>query len=191
MADTQRTRAALLALMADNVTKNISAQDLRDFMVTVMNSEFANEGDFWAQPKPDNIVTDKTIRGWIDYSQTIESTVTFGMVCVRTVSNTWMPADATDSTLNYELGVAGNSYVSGISTAQILRRGLIYDSLLSARFSGQIGMPIYLISDVVGSISVTIPTNSVKILGCVQPDGIGSVTSGKWRFDPEWSIVGT
>lgn len=191
MADTPRTRTALLALMADNVTKNISAQDLRDFMVTVMNTEFANEGDFWAQPKPDHITTDKTIRGWIDYSQTIESTVSFGGIVARTVSNTWIPADATDSTLNFELGVAGDSYETGVSTAQILRRGLIYDSGLSARFSGFIGLPIYLISDVAASLSVTIPTNSVKIIGCVQPDGIGSVTACKWRFDPDWSIIGT
>ena len=46
MADVQRTRAAILALMADNVTGQISAQDLRDFIVTVMESEFVNPGDF-------------------------------------------------------------------------------------------------------------------------------------------------
>lgn len=35
MADTIRTRAALLTLLADNVTGDISAQDLRDMLVTL------------------------------------------------------------------------------------------------------------------------------------------------------------
>ena len=36
MADTQRTRAAILNLFGDNVTGQISAQDLRDYVVTIM-----------------------------------------------------------------------------------------------------------------------------------------------------------
>lgn len=36
MANTRRTKAELLALIADNATGNISAQDVRDFLVTVM-----------------------------------------------------------------------------------------------------------------------------------------------------------
>jgi len=36
MVDTVRTKAALLALFADNTTGDISPQDLRDFLVTVM-----------------------------------------------------------------------------------------------------------------------------------------------------------
>jgi hypothetical protein len=35
MADTQRTLAALLALLADNITGDISPQDIRDFLVSV------------------------------------------------------------------------------------------------------------------------------------------------------------
>jgi hypothetical protein len=35
MADTQRTQAALLALLADNITGDISPQDIRDFLVSV------------------------------------------------------------------------------------------------------------------------------------------------------------
>jgi len=35
MADTIRTRAALLALLADNTTGEISAQDLRDMLVSI------------------------------------------------------------------------------------------------------------------------------------------------------------
>ncbi len=63
MADTQRTRAAILSLFADNVTGQISCQDLRDFQVTVMESEFANPGDFWAKPQAKYSLTDKTARG--------------------------------------------------------------------------------------------------------------------------------
>ena len=62
MADTQRTRAELLALMADNVTGQVSCQDLRDFMVTVMESEFANPGDFWRQPDS-QFITAEGIKG--------------------------------------------------------------------------------------------------------------------------------
>jgi len=37
MVDTQRTKSALQTLFADNVTGDISPQDLRDFLVTVMD----------------------------------------------------------------------------------------------------------------------------------------------------------
>lgn len=36
MADTQRTLSALLTLLADNTTKDISAQDLRDVLVSAV-----------------------------------------------------------------------------------------------------------------------------------------------------------
>ena len=51
MADTGRSRAQILSLFSDNVTGQISAQDLRDWVVTVMEEEFANFGDFWAKPQ--------------------------------------------------------------------------------------------------------------------------------------------
>jgi len=38
MADTIRTQAQILALFPDNVTRQISAQDLRDFVVSVYNA---------------------------------------------------------------------------------------------------------------------------------------------------------
>ena len=44
MADTKRTQTAILALLADNVTGDISEQDLRD---TVVSSR-ANQGGGWA-----------------------------------------------------------------------------------------------------------------------------------------------
>ncbi len=36
MADTQRTLSALVALLADNTAQDISAQDLRDFLVSAL-----------------------------------------------------------------------------------------------------------------------------------------------------------
>lgn len=191
MADTQRTKAAILALFADNVTGNISAQDLRDFVVTMMEVEFVNPGDFWAQPSPANITTDKTVKGWIEYSQIMTSDISFGKLVYRTASGEWQPATASVSTQNALLGVAADSYAAANSQAQVLRRGVVYDSGLSGRFSGYIGALLYLQgSALLGSISVTAFT-SVRIVGAVEPNGIGSVVSGKWRFDPEWAIAGT
>ena len=190
MSDTQRTRAALLALMADNVVGAISPQDFRDFMVTVMEAEFANPGDFWKQPEPINMTSDKTIKGWIMYSQTIGSDISFGRVMYMTASG-WYPGTASVSTANGVLGVAGGDYVAGNSQGQVLRRGLVYDSALSARFSGYIGRLLYLQgSALLGSISIT-PFGSVRIVGHVEMSALNDVTSGHWRFDPTWAVAGT
>ena len=87
MADTQRTRAALLALLADNVTGNISPQDHRDSLVTIMEPEFANPGDFWKNPDPGELSSDE-VRGWIEYSVVFDSGVSFGTVVKLTPSGT-------------------------------------------------------------------------------------------------------
>ncbi|RJX18973.1 MAG: hypothetical protein C4575_09355 [Desulforudis sp.] len=186
MADTQRTRAAILALFADNTTGQISAQDLRDFVVTVMESEFANPGDFWKQPDKANLATGDTAKGWIDYSCLIDSGCSFGNALALTPSNTWRPANASQSVCQPCLGLALGSYASGESQAQVLRRGLIYHSAFSASFAGKIGRPVYLASaNSVGSITASVPTNSV-VLGVIADD-----TKGKWFFDPEWSVRGS
>jgi hypothetical protein len=190
MADTQRTRAALLALFADNVTGQISAQDLRDFTVTVMESEFSNPGDFWKQPSVKAITTDKTGKGWIDYSQIVGSDCSFGNVLYLAASGVWKKANVATSGTTGIVGLALNSYVAGDSTAQILRKGVIYDSSFSAVFSGYIGKPVYLASGVAGSITVVKPTNSVLVIGWVEPSDGGEVAIGKYRFDPQWAIVG-
>ncbi len=191
MADTQRTRAALLALMADNTTGQISAQDLRDFMVTVMDADFAYVGDFWTEPRsgPQCTMSDKTVKGWIEYSQLMLSECSFGRVCYLTPSG-WAPASALGSTANQLLGVAADSYAAAYSQAQILRRGLIYDSALSARVSGNIGRYMVLVSGLPGSVSVTFNTGSNRIVGMVELSAWSDVTSGKWRFDPSWAVVG-
>lgn len=188
--DTQRTKAALLTLLADNVTGQISAQDVRDFLVTVMESEFLNPGDFFKDVEARYTTTDKTVRGWKQYSQLVDSACSFGNVMVMTASGSWRPAIVNDSTLNGGvMGVAANSYAAAEPQATILRRGIVYNSALSARFSDFIGRPLYLQSALAGSMSVTIGT-SAQIVGTIEPDDIGGLTSSKWRFDPEWSVKG-
>jgi hypothetical protein len=192
MADTQRTRAQILALFADNVTGQISAQDLRDWVATVMELEFANPGDFWSRPQPKYTLTDKTARGWILYSQYVGSDVSWrNMVYQDQSTGYWMRADVADSTKNGVVGMAMDSYASDVSTAQILLEGCVYDSALSTVFSRLIGRPVYLDSGVPGSISVGITNNSVYIVGYVMgSDNHGGSAIGKFYFKPEWSVKG-
>jgi hypothetical protein len=191
MADTPRTRAALLALMADNTTGQISAQDFRDFMVTVMDADFAYVGDFWTEPRsgPQSTMSDKTVKGWVEYSQLMLSDCSFGRVCYLTPSG-WAPASALGSTANQLLAVAADSYAAAYSQAHMLRRGLIYDSALSARVSGFVGRYMVLVSGYPGSVSVTFNTGSNRIVGMVELSAWSDVTSGKWRFDPSWAVAG-
>jgi len=191
MADTQRTRAQILALAADNVTGNISPQDLRDIIVTIMESEFANPGDFWAQPSAMKITTDKTAKGWIQYSQTVGSDCSFMNVMHLTASGTWERADAADSATTGVLALAMNSYTSDDATAEMLMKGVIYDSSFSATFSGFIGSAIFLASGLAGSIAVVSTTASQIVLGYVEHSDDGGVAIGKWRFEPPvWSVKG-
>jgi hypothetical protein len=190
MSDTQRTRAALITLLADNVTGQISAQDLRDFLVTVMDTEFVNPGDFWKKPHPDGLTTDKLVRGWIDYSQEAGSAISFAdVIYLSPTSGVWYRADVSDSTMGPGIGLAADSYASGATTMQVLRRGLVNDSAFSARFSGNIGRPLYLASGSPGSMSVTITTDSVYRVGLVENHSDGA-TSVFIRFDPEWAVKG-
>lgn len=189
MADTQRTRAAVLALFADNTTGAISEQDLRDFVVTVMESDFGQPGDFWTEPRAALMSNDKTVKGWVEYSQLMLSACSFGRVCYLTAQG-WAPASALTSGQNTVLGVAGDSYAAAESQAHILRRGLVYDSALSARFSGTIGGALYLVSGLAGSISVTANIGSNKIVGMVELSAWSDATTGKWRFDPGWAVSG-
>lgn len=189
MSDTQRTRAALLALFADNVVGNISPQDLRDFAITVMESEFANPGDFWAQPAVANMTADKTVKGWLQYSQVIISDVSFGRVLVMlSTGSGWIPAYASVAAVRGVLAVAGNSYTAGESQATVLRRGLVYDSALSARFSNAIGAYLYLQSTL-GSVSVTANAGSTHVVGLVELSAFDDATSGHWRFEPTWGVI--
>lgn len=143
MADTQRTRAAILVLAADNVVGAISEQDLRDFIVTVMEPEFVNPGDFWKQPSVSEITTDKSGRGWIDISQIVDSACSFGNILQLTPSGTWNHFIAANSDRAI-FGIPLDSYASAESQASILRMGLLKDSALSGTLS--IGKTLYVAS---------------------------------------------
>lgn len=192
MADTQRTKQALLSLFADNVTGQISAQDFRDFQVTVMETEFVNPGDFWAYPSTRGTLTDKTARGAKLYSQIIGSDCSWMNIMYLNTSNTWMRANVSASAQNGFLGIAMDSYTAATSTGIILLFGMVYDSSFSTVFSGKVGRPIYLDSGVPGSISTGATANSQKIIGWVVGSEGGESAIGKWFFNPEkWSIKGS
>ena len=191
MADTQRTRAQLLALFADNVTGQISAQDLRDFQVTMMESEFTNPGDFWALPDAKYITTDKSAKGWKLYSQVAGSDFSFMNIVYRDQSTGyWQRADVADSTKNGMVGLAMDSYASSLTTCVILLKGIVYDSSFSTIFSRRVGRPVYLASGAPGSITTAV-TTSVLIVGWVMHSDLhGYSAIGKWFFNPNWAIVG-
>jgi len=191
MADTQRTKNQILALFADNVTGQISAQDLRDFVVTIMESEFANPGDFWSKPQAKYITTDKTAKGWIEYSQFIgENCSWMNAMYMDASTGKWYKADAANSVKTGVIGLAMDSYTAGTSTARILKEGIVYDSSFSTVFSNKIGRPIYLASGNAGSITVTKTTNSELILGFVMVSDTFDGAGGKWYFKPEWAVRG-
>lgn len=195
MADTQRTRTAILSLFADNVTGQVSEQDLRDFTVTVMNEEFANEGDFWAKPQAKYTTTDKTARGWKEYSQYIGSDCSWMNIMYQDASTGyWMRADVADSTKTGRLGIAMDSYSSDVSTGVILLEGELYDSSFSTVFSELLGRPIYLDSGVPGSISIGATANSELVIGFItNSDDHGGSAIGKWYFvGPScWAVRGS
>jgi len=201
MADTQRTRAQILALFSDNVTGQISAQDLRDFVVTLMETpEFTYAGDYFNGPIASGITTDKSTRGFHIYSQTLHSnhSASFGKpAAYNQVSGTWIPADLSCSGANPVRGIFADSYASGATDVRILVRGLIYDVGLS-RLSGYIGKPVFLQSaaaSTYGSIDVT-PGTSVSTMG-ILGFVVGSITVTypsvyKWHFDGtgNWAVCG-
>ena len=193
MSDTQRTRAQILALFADNVTGEISAQDFRDFAITVMESEFANPGDFWAKPQMKFTTTDKTARGSKMYSQYIGEDVSWMNALYQEASTGyWKKADVANSAETGLIVLAMDSYGSDVSTATVLVEGAVYDSSFSTIFSELYGRPVYLQSGVAGSVSVTITTNSVLVLGWIMAsDNYGGSAIGKFYFKPDWSIKGS
>jgi len=184
MADTARTRAALLTLMADNVTGQISAQDFRDFMVTVMPAEFTYSTDFWNEPLAAQLTAEGT-RGRHLYSQVADSAFVYGAIVYQTASGTWKNADVADSGMNCKLAVAAAAIASD-GSGILLVKGLVWKSAFSGIFDGYLGRPVYLDSGVIGSIAgpASIAT-SVKIIGVIEGD-----TNGLFRFDSDWSIKG-
>lgn len=195
MADTQRTRAAILALFADNVTGQISPQDARDMIVTIMESEFVNPGDFWRQPDA-QYLTAEGVKGWVEYSQLISEAVSFGNLLERGPSGQWTLASGVVGSAVSDrpatLGIAGADYVAS-TFGNVLRRGLVYHSAFSASFADdRIGWPVYALSDTPGSITTASQTSAL-VLGFIEPEqstGLENDTN-IWRFDPSygWGIV--
>jgi len=190
MADTARTRTAILALFADNVTGQISAQDLRDFLVSVMPAEFANVGDFWKFPAPAQLVDDKSYRGWLDYSQIVISACSFGDAMYLAGSGTWGTAHGAQSARQPTAGLACASYTAADSQCIMLRKGILCMTALSIRMSGYVGKPVYLTSNLSGQYSITKDATYNVIVGLVVPNGIGSENTYKLHFDPAWAVTG-
>ncbi len=228
MADIPQSREVLRKALADNLTGDITAQTFRDALVTVMPAEFLWPEDWSKGPEAmhchDDPATGRGWRGWIDYSQLIESTVNFGDALFVTPSGTWRKAQLSESHATPVLGLALGEYIGctaatvasvysiivyGESQALILRKGIIYDETWDGRFillSG-LGRQVFLQSEY-GQWSVTLPSvdgginkeyvDSLIILGVVEqatrlvwPEGISATAgAGRWRFDPEWKIIG-
>lgn len=192
MADVARTRAAILALFADNNTGQISEQDLRDFVVTVMPDAFVYADDFFVRPSSKFITTDASAKGWKLYSQYVGSDVSFANVLYQDQSTGyWMRANVSASAENKGLlGLAMNSYASDYSTAEILLEGVVYYSAFSTTFSRFIGKTLYLASGLPGSITTTV-TTSVRVVGIVMASEAGESAIGKFYFKPDsWGVVG-
>lgn len=189
MADTKRTRAAILTLFADNTTGNISAQDNRDSLVTQMPLEsFINENDFWAQPQYGRLGGDRVARGWIIYSQVVDSAVSFGDVLYMVSTGNWRTADGAVPTEKDFVGMVLDSHVAADSQVQILRKGLILLSAWSNIFSDNVGKKVYLHSGQSGNITMTVQ-DSALVLGAAMPTSIGSINSINMFFDPQWAVV--
>jgi len=201
MADTARTRSALLSLLSDNSSGAISPQDFRDVLVSILPAEHLYADNFYfTQPTPDNITTDATERGWKLYSQTVGYylSLVHGQVVALTNSNTWSTADASTVAHKTVLGwVCSNTvsrYTSNDTSLVLLRKGIAYYSAIAATLSaGGIGTALFLLGTASAcSISYTDTATNSRIVGYIMPAGVGSVQcKGKiWLdFDAGWGML--
>lgn len=193
MADTQRTRAAILALFGDNVTGNISPQDARDMIVTIMNTEFVNEGDFWKQPDPQKMTGDRTVRGWVDYSQLIAVACSMGDVLMRNASGAWSTPTLTGDVSDVRnIGMATDDVAAASTVGNVLRKGLIKIAAASIQWSDGIGRPHYLDSGAVfktSNLSAAVMSVAV-IAGWPENEGSDYTVSitDVFRFEPGWGV---
>ena len=195
MANTERTRSALLDLAADSVVGSISAQDLRDMLVSILPAEHINAYDFWNHPNPESNTTINSTRGWHLHSQIVSSTIangfSFGVVYQKNASNIWSTLQVSHRGL---LGVAADSYTANVSTAKMLLMGVVYQSDLSNVTASCVGLPAYVLSitSCVGGFGMSITAaDESRVIGFVLNSGIGQSTavgSNKWFFDQRWSV---
>jgi len=200
--NTPRGRSDLLQKFAPNISGDISDQELRDLIVTLMPMEFQNPSDYWAEPDP-VMIQHGDWRGWAVYSQRIESDCVFGHALYLTNSGTWALAGTSAHSEARCMGLATNSYSAGNSVAVILRKGIIYATNWSNNMYGNFHRPVFLLTNA-GTWSITSGGDSISmILGYVEmpavpristDTGVSVITScsdygwGKWRFDPQWGI---
>jgi len=200
MADTPRTRAEVLTLFADNETGNISEQDLRDWVVTMMRDGlFLDRDDFWNQPAQAQLTTNLTAYGW-HYSATMESAVSFGQPLYQTTtvatsqaSQVWGKADAASTGKMPCMAISLEACGAG-STCDILRRGVVYFSEAGGTAASMTpGQWIYVAAsmmsaggiDSVGASAAQFYTQTVP----TSAQAIGrAVTPFKFEFDPNWAI---
>jgi hypothetical protein len=196
MADTQRTRAALQALLADNVTGQISPQDLRDFLVSIMMQENINVGDFWKQPDGQQMTSDRTVRGWIEYSQLISEACSFGDILMRGPSGAWTLLSQVNGSMGYSIqtvtAMAAESYLAS-TVGNVLRKGLAKCAACSIYWSEGIGRFMYADSGAAGKMSTMSAAKMSNVLMLGYPEMEGSDFTTKltdvFRFDPGWAAV--
>jgi len=188
MADTKRTRAQILTLLADNITQEIKAQQFRDWFVSDWPEDRVYPDDFWTRPKAPFLITDKTAKGDFFYSQIIGQQVSFGNVMFMATDGTWRRALAGDSAKLGLLAVVLNSYASGATNGLLVRDALIYNADMSGLYA--IGKPIYLASDLSGGITSIRTSANPILLGFMMPTNPGDIASGKFYFNPPWDVRG-
>lgn len=203
MTDTNRDRSYILAnLFPDNVTGQISPQDLRDGVVSWMPEENTYAGDWFNEAMGRHLSAEHTTRGWVVYSQFMASAHSMGDVVVMNNSGEWTAADHTNGDAGLIIGLAVTSEAAATSLGQVLRRGLLYVSggYSGGGFDSGIGQPFWMNSGTSGGVQASLPsTYSNYILGYIEPathlengDGTScySTDGGRCvRFDPDWAIV--
>ena len=193
MADSQRTRSQVLADFADNVTGQISPQDLRNFVVTVMNAEFKGVGDFWHGPDPQYLTTDETARGWVLTSQLISVACSIGDVLMMNASGAW--EDASVAAIHSDvrrLGLAVSTHAAASATGNVLIKGLLKCAAMSTTWS-EIGKMYYLDSGAAGKMSVASAALMSLYVGLGSPVPEGSDytvdETDVFMFDPSWGVM--
>lgn len=197
MADTARSKTDIIGISGDNSTGAISAQDYRDFIVSVMPTECLYAGEYWTVPTEVNNTTTYSTRGTHIFSQIVSSKVanglSFGKVYALTASNTWSTADPDNTYQHTLIGVAADSYAINVSTAKLLLMGVVNNPSCSDYTVSCVGLPLFLCSVTsAGNVSITAADNS-RVVGIVLPSGIGQSTavgSGKYFFDYRgWCVL--
>lgn len=177
MADTPKSRTAGLALINDNDNYEVTAQDMRDVIVSLWPAERESAEDYFSGPQTGQVTADLEWRG--DYFQgTAASAVTQGQVLALNASGEYVLADAANLATAMAVAIACST-IAAAGTGLMMRAGLMYLSGICSGYT--IGQQVYLASGTGGGLTQTKPTN-VQVLGVVE-------AAGKLRFEPSWATV--